>query len=64
MPRRMQGGGFGRGGRRGMGGGYRYGPGGECVCPNCNYREPHEANMPCYNRKCPRCGAMLTRSIE
>jgi len=60
MPRRG-GGGFGRGGRRGLGGGFGYGPGGECICPNCGYREPHQLGMPCYTRKCPKCEAPMTR---
>lgn len=49
--------GFGRGrfGRRGLG------PGGECYCPNCGYRESHQAGVPCYTKKCPRCGAPMTR---
>jgi hypothetical protein len=55
------GGGFGRGGRRGLGGGFGFGPGGECVCPNCNYHEVHELNVPCYTKKCPRCDTPLTR---
>ena len=36
------GGGFGRGGRRGLGGGVGIGPGGECLCPNCGHRVPHQ----------------------
>ena len=55
------GGGFGRGGRRGLGGGFAHGPGGDCICPNCNYREPHHRGIPCFNKKCPRCGAPMTR---
>jgi len=55
------GGGFGRGGRRGLGGGFARGPGGDCICPNCNYREPHQRGIPCFNKKCPRCGAPMTR---
>lgn len=62
MPEREQGGGgFGRGGRRGLGGGFGYGPGGECICPNCQYRETHETGVPCYNKKCPKCGTPMTR---
>jgi len=55
------GGGFGRGGRRGLGGGFAHGPGGDCICSNCNYHEPHQRGIPCFNKKCPRCGAPMTR---
>jgi len=61
MPRIRGGGGFGRSGGRGLGGGLGFGPGGECICINCNYRETHERGVPCYTRKCPRCGAPMTR---
>lgn len=56
-----RGGGFGRGGRRGLGGGFARGPGGECVCSNCGYREPHQLGIPCHTRKCPKCEAPMTR---
>ena len=56
-----RGGGFGRGGRRGLGGGFALGPGGECICPNCGYREPHKLGVSCYNKKCPKCGTNMTR---
>jgi len=56
------GGGFGRGGRRGLGGGLGYGPGGECACPNCNYRVTHEVGVPCYSMKCPKCGTIMRRA--
>ena len=62
MPRRG-GGGFGRGGgRRGLGGGFARGPRGECLCPNCGYREPHQLANPCLTKKCPKCGAPMTRA--
>ncbi len=60
-----RGGGAGRGGGRGpgrMGGPFAAGPGGECICPNCGYREPHTAGVPCYEKKCPNCGTPLVRS--
>jgi hypothetical protein len=50
-----------RGGRGRMGGPFAAGPGGYCVCPNCNHRVPHIAGTPCYNQTCPECGARLTR---
>jgi len=55
------GGGFGRGGRRGLGGGYAAGPGGECYCPNCGERIPHQRGVPCNAKKCPKCGQLMTR---
>ena len=60
MPGRS-GGGFGRGGRRSLGGGFARGPEGECICPNCGYREPHQLGVPCYNRKCPKCETLMIR---
>ena len=60
--RAARGGGFGRGGgRRGLGGGFARGPGGECLCPSCGYREPHQLGVSCYTKKCPKCGATMTR---
>jgi len=58
---RNSGGGFGRGGRRGLGGGVGFGPGGECLCPNCGHRESHQRSNPCYSKKCSKCGASMTR---
>ena len=55
-----QGRGQGRGGRGRMGG-FGLGPGGECVCPNCGYRVPHQRGVPCYTIKCPKCGTPMTR---
>ena len=51
------------GGRgRGRGGGFARGPGGDCLCPSCGHRETHQLGVPCYNRKCPKCGAPMTRA--
>ncbi|MBN1866800.1 NifB/NifX family molybdenum-iron cluster-binding protein [Candidatus Sumerlaeota bacterium] len=57
---RGQGRGGGRGGR--MGGPLAAGPAGECVCPQCGAKEPHERGTPCVGRKCPKCGAAMTRT--
>ncbi|MEA3506664.1 MAG: hypothetical protein U9R36_04135 [Elusimicrobiota bacterium] len=38
------------------------GPGGECICPNCGTREVHSLGTPCYQLKCPKCGAALIRA--
>ena len=58
----VSGGGFGRNGHRGLGGGFRQGPDGECICPNCNYVEQHQLAVPCYTKKCPKCGAVMRRA--
>ncbi len=50
------------GGGRGRGGDFGRGPGGECICPNCGYREPHQVGVPCYTRSCPKCGALMVRA--
>jgi len=42
-------------------GGFGGGPGGYCVCPNCGYREPHKAGVPCYQQICPKCGGRMIR---
>jgi len=56
-------GGGGRGGGRGrMGGPLAAGPDGECVCPQCGHREPHQRGVPCTEHKCPKCGIAMTRA--
>ena len=69
--------GFGRGGGRGlgrgrgigggrgrMGGAFAAGPGGVCVCtnPDCKHKESHQLGVPCFQRKCPKCGSPMIRS--
>jgi len=64
---RGQGGGHGPGMGRGMGdgrgrmGGFATGPGGNCVCPNCGEKVPHQQGVPCSGLSCPECGAQMTR---
>jgi len=58
--------GFGRGQGRGqgrMGGPFAAGPGGSCVCtnPECKKEVPHQAGVPCYQMKCPKCGSPMIR---
>ncbi len=63
------GGGGGGGRRRGTGGGggrmggVAAGPGGECVCPKCGKRVPHQRGVPCNNISCPECGTHMTRPV-
>ncbi len=38
------------------------GPSGECVCPACGARLPHQRSVPCYDIKCPKCGGKMTRA--
>jgi hypothetical protein len=56
--------GVGRGGRgQGRGGGNKpgSGPGGNCVCPSCGHKEPHQAGQRCIDRNCPKCGTKMIR---
>ena len=54
------------GARRGMGSrrggrGRGAGPGGSCICPNCGEKVPHQLGIPCYEQRCSKCGAAMTR---
>jgi len=59
--------GIGRGIGRGRGvgrmGGNRpgSGPGGNCVCPSCGTTAPHTRGVPCYTKKCPKCGTRMVK---
>jgi hypothetical protein len=55
--------GMGRGKGRARMGGTRpgAGAGGNCVCPNCGTRVPHQAGTPCYNLSCPECSTKMVR---
>jgi len=54
------------GGRGRMGGQFAAGPGGKCVCtnPDCKHEIAHQAGVPCYKTKCPKCGSPMIRKIE
>jgi len=58
------GGGRGQGsGGQGRGGGNRpgSGPGGNCVCPKCGTKVPHQAGQRCFDVTCPKCGTSMIR---
>lgn len=58
---RGQGSGRGQGGGRGRMGGKSAGPGGDCVCPKCNARQPHQQGLQCTSINCPKCGTAMNR---
>lgn len=63
LGRRFFGRGLGRGGGRGrQPGGFGLGPGGKCICPKCKTEANHQRGIPCYEQKCPKCGAPMARS--
>ncbi len=49
--------GLGRG--QGQGGGSGLGPAGFCVCSNCGEKASHQIGVPCFETKCPKCGAVM-----
>ena len=62
-----QGPGTGRGirrgsGGRGRGGGMGAGPGGSCICPKCGEKVAHQLGTACFDLKCPKCEATMTRA--
>ena len=62
MTQRGEGYGAGRGGGGRMGGTRPgAGPEGNCVCPSCGHKVPHEVGKPCYQMSCPKCGAKMVR---
>ena len=34
----------------------------KCICPKCGYQEPHHRGVPCRDRVCPVCNAVLSRN--
>jgi len=55
--------GMGTGGGRGRMGGFAAGPAGNCVCPSCGEKVPHQQGVPCSGLSCPECGARMTREL-
>ncbi len=37
------------------------GPGGNCVCPQCQTVVPHGRGVPCYEMGCPKCGTKMVK---
>ena len=53
--------GRGQGRGRALRGGFGLGPGGNCRCTHCGYTEAHQLGVPCYKKKCPKCGSPMLR---
>ncbi|MFH1073838.1 MAG: hypothetical protein V1752_02005 [Candidatus Firestonebacteria bacterium] len=51
--------GGGRGMRRGKKTGS--GAGGNCICPACGAKVPHQQGIPCNSVACSKCGAKMVR---
>jgi predicted amidophosphoribosyltransferase len=39
----------------------RLGPGGDCICPNCEHKIRHRRGVPCQEEQCPACGTKMLR---
>ena len=58
-----RGGGQGQGGGRGWGGGSKpgSGPGGNCLCPKCGHKQPHQVGQRCMDVTCTKCGTRMIK---
>ncbi|MCK4796585.1 MAG: hypothetical protein KAT05_04345 [Spirochaetes bacterium] len=54
-------GGAGRGMRNIRGNQQGIGVGGNCVCPSCGKKIPHQRGVPCNQLSCPSCGMKMAR---
>jgi hypothetical protein len=52
----------GAGSGRGRTGEQKLGTGGECVCPQCGTKSPHDRGVPCRQQKCHQCGAPMVKA--
>lgn len=41
--------------------GFAAAPSGYCLCPICGQTLTHYIGVPCYQKKCPKCGTPMTR---
>lgn len=48
-------------GRMGQGNRPGAGPQGNCVCPSCGTKVPHQRGVTCFSMKCPKCQSPMTR---
>jgi len=48
-------------GRRGLGKRAGMRQGGDCICPRCDFRLPHQPGVPCSSLLCPHCEIRMVR---
>ena len=53
----------GRGSGRGRGIQSGIGVGGNCVCPGCGKKIPHQRSVPCNQISCPNCGMKMIKEL-
>lgn len=39
----------------------RMGPTGNCICPKCEFKQPHKRGVPCQEERCPKCNGKMLR---
>lgn len=40
---------------------HELGAGGQCICPKCETRVPHQPGVRCADERCPACGGRMLR---